>query len=173
MGQKFFDMQESSRLNMSFNCSGAFNIIYIMRTTTSGRRRKRLHRINATPFLTWCPCGDVAFTQNGLQRVSVRYRDLRIFMMSGHPLKLCRYVKIFTYQTHSQAIDIGERHPLETLTRNFSVNCLQFVTQPVKNAKNYTRFNGRMRTTSQLRLPFITQPDDRHKKAQHLARLSI
>ncbi|EAN2234605.1 hypothetical protein D9848_20470 [Salmonella enterica] len=33
MGQKFFDMQESSRLNMSFNCSGAFNIIYIMRTS--------------------------------------------------------------------------------------------------------------------------------------------
>ncbi|EAA3411456.1 hypothetical protein DRD56_03795 [Salmonella enterica subsp. enterica serovar Newport] len=32
MDQKFFDMQESSRLNMSFNCSGAFNIIYIMRT---------------------------------------------------------------------------------------------------------------------------------------------
>ncbi|CGK01829.1 Uncharacterised protein [Salmonella enterica subsp. enterica serovar Typhi] len=31
MGQKFFDMHESSRLNMSFNCSGAFNIIYIMR----------------------------------------------------------------------------------------------------------------------------------------------
>lgn len=31
MGQKFFDMQESSRLNMSFNCSGAFNIIHIMR----------------------------------------------------------------------------------------------------------------------------------------------
>lgn len=32
MGQKFFDMHESSRLNMSFKCSGAFNIIYIMRT---------------------------------------------------------------------------------------------------------------------------------------------
>lgn len=32
MGQKFFGMHESSRLNMSFNCSGAFNIIYIMRT---------------------------------------------------------------------------------------------------------------------------------------------
>ncbi|EBU9349471.1 hypothetical protein DMU95_15420 [Salmonella enterica subsp. enterica serovar Angoda] len=32
MGQKFFDIHESSRLNMSFNCSGAFNIIYIMRT---------------------------------------------------------------------------------------------------------------------------------------------
>ncbi|SUE88896.1 RelE protein [Salmonella enterica] len=31
MGQKFFDMHESSRLNMSFKCSGAFNIIYIMR----------------------------------------------------------------------------------------------------------------------------------------------
>ncbi|AWE20609.1 hypothetical protein DO829_02910 [Salmonella enterica subsp. enterica serovar Montevideo] len=25
MGQKFFDMHESSRLNMSFKCSGAFN----------------------------------------------------------------------------------------------------------------------------------------------------
>ncbi|ECS9021075.1 hypothetical protein DKP63_03495 [Salmonella enterica subsp. enterica serovar London] len=33
MGQKFFGMHESSRLNMSFNCSGAFNIIYIMRTS--------------------------------------------------------------------------------------------------------------------------------------------
>lgn len=32
MGQKFFGMHESSRLNMSFKCSGAFNIIYIMRT---------------------------------------------------------------------------------------------------------------------------------------------
>lgn len=32
MGQKFFDMHESSRLNMTFNCFGAFNIIYIMRT---------------------------------------------------------------------------------------------------------------------------------------------
>lgn len=31
MGQKFFGMHESSRLNMSFKCSGAFNIIYIMR----------------------------------------------------------------------------------------------------------------------------------------------
>ncbi|WP_219928597.1 hypothetical protein, partial [Salmonella enterica] len=36
MGQKFFDMQESSRLNMSFNCSGAFNIIYIIRTSQQG-----------------------------------------------------------------------------------------------------------------------------------------
>ncbi|CGT65065.1 Uncharacterised protein [Salmonella enterica subsp. enterica serovar Typhi] len=32
MGQKFFDMHESSRLNMSFNCSGAFNIIFVMRS---------------------------------------------------------------------------------------------------------------------------------------------
>lgn len=32
MGQKFFDMHESSHLNMTFNCFGAFNIIYIMRT---------------------------------------------------------------------------------------------------------------------------------------------
>lgn len=32
MGQKFFGMHESSRLNMSFKCSGAFNIIYIMCT---------------------------------------------------------------------------------------------------------------------------------------------
>lgn len=32
MGQKFFGMHESSRLNMSFKCFGEFNIIYIMRT---------------------------------------------------------------------------------------------------------------------------------------------
>ncbi|EBY2666429.1 hypothetical protein DVF23_06535 [Salmonella enterica subsp. enterica serovar Teko] len=37
MGQKFFDMHESSRLNMSFKCSGAFNIIYIMRTSAPVR----------------------------------------------------------------------------------------------------------------------------------------
>lgn len=30
-GQKFFDIHESSRFNMSFKCSGEFNIIYIMR----------------------------------------------------------------------------------------------------------------------------------------------
>ncbi|EAS9244352.1 hypothetical protein EI639_01440 [Salmonella enterica] len=29
---KFFDIHESSRFNMSFKCSGEFNIIYIMRT---------------------------------------------------------------------------------------------------------------------------------------------
>ncbi|EBY7359088.1 hypothetical protein D6J38_00535 [Salmonella enterica subsp. enterica serovar Tennessee] len=41
MGQKFFGMHESSRLNMSFKCSGAFNIIYIMRTIIAkGERRK-------------------------------------------------------------------------------------------------------------------------------------
>lgn len=62
MGQKFFDMHESSRLNMSFKCSGAFNIIYIMRTimaesekqppresviqpaTSSGRRNEHTYR---------------------------------------------------------------------------------------------------------------------------------
>ncbi|ECI3852420.1 hypothetical protein DOQ99_04865 [Salmonella enterica subsp. enterica] len=32
MGQKFFDMHKSRHLNMSFKCSCAFNIIYIMRT---------------------------------------------------------------------------------------------------------------------------------------------
>ncbi|HFW4011470.1 TPA: hypothetical protein ACIBMJ_000406, partial [Salmonella enterica subsp. enterica serovar Birkenhead] len=32
MGQKFFDIHESSRFNMSFKYSGEFNIIYIMRT---------------------------------------------------------------------------------------------------------------------------------------------
>ncbi len=31
-GPEVFDMHESSRLNMSFKCSGSFNIIYIMRT---------------------------------------------------------------------------------------------------------------------------------------------
>ncbi|EBL8323755.1 hypothetical protein DMT28_00275 [Salmonella enterica] len=47
----------------------SFNIIYIMRTTATGRRRKRLHRINATPFLTMCPCDGMSFAGNGLQRV--------------------------------------------------------------------------------------------------------
>lgn len=28
MGQKFFDMHESSRLNMSFKCSGEFNLCW-------------------------------------------------------------------------------------------------------------------------------------------------
>ncbi|EBK4546455.1 hypothetical protein DMU05_04310 [Salmonella enterica] len=41
MGQKFFDMHESSRLNMSFKCSGAFNIIYIMRTNIESDRIQR------------------------------------------------------------------------------------------------------------------------------------
>lgn len=41
MGQKFFGMHESSRLNMSFKCFGEFNIIYIMRTIIAkGERRK-------------------------------------------------------------------------------------------------------------------------------------
>ncbi|EAP1246057.1 hypothetical protein D5430_11020 [Salmonella enterica] len=41
IGQKFFDMHESSRLNMSFKCSGAFNIIYIMRTNVESDRIRR------------------------------------------------------------------------------------------------------------------------------------
>ncbi|EAS1759816.1 hypothetical protein OY11_18320 [Salmonella enterica] len=41
MGQKFFDMHESSRLNMTFNCFGAFNIIYIMRTNIESDRIQR------------------------------------------------------------------------------------------------------------------------------------
>ncbi len=48
---------------------------------------------------------------------------------------------------------------------------LQFVTQPVKNAKNCTRFNGGMRPADELRLQFVMQPDDRHKKARQLAKL--
>ncbi|EAB7573828.1 hypothetical protein DUC08_01855 [Salmonella enterica subsp. enterica] len=32
MGQKFFDIHESSRFNMSFKCSGEFNITSVMRT---------------------------------------------------------------------------------------------------------------------------------------------
>lgn len=44
MGQKFFDMHESSRLNMSFKCSGSFNIIYIMRIimTEDGKQPQSL-----------------------------------------------------------------------------------------------------------------------------------
>ncbi|EBN8528515.1 hypothetical protein D1X48_06745 [Salmonella enterica] len=62
----------------------SFNIIYIMRTSATDRRRKQLHRIDATPFLTWCPCDDVAFEKNGLKRLSARYRNLRVFIVSGH-----------------------------------------------------------------------------------------
>ncbi|EBI3587497.1 hypothetical protein D0C32_00855 [Salmonella enterica] len=53
MGQKFFDMQESSRLNMSFNCSGAFNIIYIMRTSAqiSQKSARRRHHDIRRPSL--------------------------------------------------------------------------------------------------------------------------
>lgn len=32
MLRTLFDIHESSRFNMSFKCSGEFNIIYIMRT---------------------------------------------------------------------------------------------------------------------------------------------
>ncbi len=44
MGQKFFGMHESSRLNMSFNCSGAFNIIYIMRTSAQVSQKSVCNR---------------------------------------------------------------------------------------------------------------------------------
>ncbi|ECZ1412047.1 hypothetical protein F7341_01205 [Salmonella enterica] len=50
MDQKFFDMQESSRLNMSFNCSGAFNIIYIMRTND---KDGRIWRESLTLAVNW------------------------------------------------------------------------------------------------------------------------
>lgn len=69
MGQKFFDMHESSRLNMSFKCPGTFNIIYIMRTKAYNNDGKRLRRINATVILTVCPCDGMSFAGNGLQRV--------------------------------------------------------------------------------------------------------
>ncbi|HFE6339835.1 TPA: hypothetical protein ACF9XW_004579, partial [Salmonella enterica subsp. enterica serovar Newport] len=61
------------------------------------RRRKRPRRINATAFLKMCPYGDMAFEENGLQRVSARFAGQGVFMVSGHPLKPRRYVKIFTY----------------------------------------------------------------------------
>ncbi|EBK3664991.1 hypothetical protein D5X18_08605 [Salmonella enterica subsp. enterica serovar Abony] len=50
MGQKFFGMHESSRLNMSFNCSGAFNIIYIMRTNG---KDGRIWRESLTLAVNW------------------------------------------------------------------------------------------------------------------------
>lgn len=50
MGQKFFDMHESSRLNMSFNCSGAFNIIYIMRSMMM-ENGKQPPSVNQSPAL--------------------------------------------------------------------------------------------------------------------------
>ncbi|HHR9067853.1 TPA: hypothetical protein ACTADN_001889 [Salmonella enterica subsp. enterica serovar Birkenhead] len=58
MGQKFFDIHESSRFNMSFKYSGEFNIIYIMRTSAPVRgfqgydkaiySQKRKTRLNAS-----------------------------------------------------------------------------------------------------------------------------
>ncbi|EBZ0384704.1 hypothetical protein D5Y30_06410 [Salmonella enterica subsp. enterica serovar Oranienburg] len=50
MGQKFFDMHESSRLNMSFKCSGAFNIIYIMRTTDYSHQKRPTWMTNHRQF---------------------------------------------------------------------------------------------------------------------------
>ncbi|EBZ2822740.1 hypothetical protein D9P34_02330 [Salmonella enterica subsp. enterica serovar Agona] len=50
MGQKFFGMHESSRLNMSFKCSGAFNIIYIMRTNG---KDGRIWRESLTLAVNW------------------------------------------------------------------------------------------------------------------------
>ncbi|WP_207782961.1 hypothetical protein, partial [Salmonella enterica] len=50
MGQKFFDMHESSRLNMSFKCPGTFNIIYIMRTNA---KDGRIWRESLTLAVNW------------------------------------------------------------------------------------------------------------------------
>ncbi|ECI4628988.1 hypothetical protein AH97_03410 [Salmonella enterica subsp. enterica] len=44
MGQKLFGMHESSRLNMSFKCSCAFNIIYIMRTSAQVSQKSACNR---------------------------------------------------------------------------------------------------------------------------------
>lgn len=82
MGQKFFDMHESSRLNMSFKCSGAFNIIYIMRTTAYSHDGKRLHRTNAADFLHLRPCDDVAQEENAPERLTARYVNYGVFMVS-------------------------------------------------------------------------------------------
>ncbi|EBM3800799.1 hypothetical protein DY628_10435 [Salmonella enterica] len=73
MGQKFFDIHESSRFNMSFKCSGEFNIIYIMRTTIHDNDGKRLHRTNATDFLRLRPCDDMAYEVNAPERFTARY----------------------------------------------------------------------------------------------------
>ncbi|WP_411898650.1 hypothetical protein, partial [Salmonella enterica] len=50
MGQKFFDIHESSRFNMSFKCSGGFNIIYIMRTNG---KDGRIWRESLTLAVNW------------------------------------------------------------------------------------------------------------------------
>ncbi|EHA6692175.1 hypothetical protein JMB95_000712 [Salmonella enterica] len=110
MGQKFFDMQESSRLNMSFNCSGAFNIIYIMRTTAYRHDGKRLHRTNATDFLHTRPYDGMDFGENVPERLTARYVNYGFFMVSGHPLKPRQYVKIFTYCPESATDEQDERH---------------------------------------------------------------
>ncbi|EDO2607224.1 hypothetical protein CXC21_01485 [Salmonella enterica subsp. enterica serovar Bovismorbificans] len=50
MGQKFFDIHESSRFNMSFKCSDEFNIIYIMRTNG---KDGRIWRESLTLAVNW------------------------------------------------------------------------------------------------------------------------
>lgn len=83
MGQKFFDIHESSRFNMSFKCSGEFNIIYIMRTTAYSHNEKRLRRTNVTDFLHLRPCDDVTSEENAPERLTARYANCGVFM-SGH-----------------------------------------------------------------------------------------
>lgn len=55
MGQKFFDMHESSRLNMSFKCSGEFNIIYIMRIKIAEGEKQppSVNQFHTTSDQTW------------------------------------------------------------------------------------------------------------------------
>lgn len=64
--------------------------------------------------------------------------------MSGHPVSWLRYVKIFTYQTHSQPVDTDERHPLETLNRITPLKRRQFVTQPDDRQKKAPVLSGAM-----------------------------
>lgn len=79
MGQKFFGMHESSRLNMSFKCSGAFNIIYIMRImmmengkqtpsmNQSYKQRPALADAMSIPIVNSGALG-ISFLRNGLSK---------------------------------------------------------------------------------------------------------
>ncbi|EBH3434467.1 hypothetical protein FKM25_01205 [Salmonella enterica subsp. enterica] len=71
MGQKFFDIHESSRFNMSFKCSGEFNIIYIMRTNGKDGRIWRGSLTRAVNWLLSTMIQNHPFLQTNQNQMSV------------------------------------------------------------------------------------------------------
>lgn len=109
------------------------------------------------------------FFVTGCTNILINKRDMHyvIFHVTTPP----GYVKFSRNSQNRQPVTRTNaahwRHPPE----KFPADCLQFVINLYKNTKNCTRFNGGMRPADKLRLQFVTQPDDRHKKARQFARL--